>query len=239
MPRIRSRRTQTAQKSKDAEDSKRTHLSSLEFWEEPAKWKLTKREAVLYFLVPFLISITVGLMFMFLFFAKTDKGSINITRLFSFSIPVVSNPFAVSLNTSPQEKVFDPYVLVLRFEDTDYLLVDLRSEGEFSREHIRGAVSVPLYGEFTDLKDLKIKNDFVSKVKELRRDKKTVILYGNTRDSAYVRDAVSLLQNKNVDAYKLGAGWNEWRHFRNLWVPEAQWDTFDPDRYLEGQAREE
>jgi glycerol dehydrogenase-like iron-containing ADH family enzyme len=75
---------------------------------------------------------------------------------------------------------------------------------------------------------------------QIRKIKKktVVIVYGHTSYSSYVPRVVELLQNRAIDAEALSVGWNEFRHFKNLWVPESVWDSFDLDLYLDGQSRE-
>lgn len=115
---------------------------------------------------------------------------------------------------------FDPMNLInlIQKKDKNYVLADLRSKQEFKKSHIK--TSVNLSPEVLG-----------KKVKEF--EKKTVILYGQSAYSSTPRNAAYELLKKNINVKILSIGWNEFRHFRNLWVPEDLWDKIHIEDYID------
>lgn len=201
--------------------------------------KFTKRELAFFFLTPFVISVFVWFFLFTIVSSKDIMRPVNIARFFEFNPPSFTNPFGATRDVA-SAYVYDPYQLILGFEDTEYVLVDLRSKKEFEIEHIRGAINLPVYEDISELKDFELdQNDFLKTFEDVTDPKNTYIIYGNTENSFYVKDALQMLRRAGKNAYRLGIGWNEWRHFRNLWIPESQWDTFNLDMYLDGTLQQQ
>lgn len=110
--------------------------------------------------------------------------------------------------------VVDPMTLVslIKTRDQSYILIDVRSKKEYEKSHIRGAVQL-------------------SESKKLD-SKKTIIVYGNTQYSDETKNVASELAEKGLKVKQLAIGWNEWRHFRNLWVPDNKWAEIDVNDFI-------
>lgn len=92
---------------------------------------------------------------------------------------------------------------------SDIVILDTRDKSEYEKGHIKGAVM--------ELKETK---------------NKMVIVYGRTGYDANPKEIALGLLEKGLDVKVLSIGWNEFRHFRNLWVPDSMWGKFDPEKYI-------
>ncbi len=122
------------------------------------------------------------------------------------------------------QKQADPYALaqdLLRY-DGSILVVDIRSRTSYEAGHILHAVHVPFMIEGSTVTNA---DDVLHALGKLIQGKKSVILYGETQFDERPRAAAAFLGTKRITAKTLAIGWNEWRHFRNLWVPQAAWNT--------------
>ncbi len=129
----------------------------------------------------------------------------------------------------------DPYEVLqtIKKGSRDQLLVDIRSRDDFNKAHIKTAESFPLYTN-TEI-PLTIDNSRVQDFEKefSKRDKKEIIIYGHFIGSLQTQIFVKTLQEKGMPVRALGVGWNEWKHFRNLWVPESQWNTLHTEEFIE------
>lgn len=114
----------------------------------------------------------------------------------------------------------DPLVLLKLIDSGDQkiVLIDIRDSLSYKKAHIKGAVNYS--------RD-QIKKD-ISKFK-----KKKIIIYGDTTSSVLSKEIALLLIEKGIDARLMSVGWNEFRHFKNLWVPESQWSEIDVNKYIQ------
>ncbi len=142
---------------------------------------------------------------------------------------LVQNPFSTTKNVG----VYDPYTLVLQIDKgaKDIAIVDLRSPKEYKKEHIKYAINVPAYTSLASMDSIVLDKAFVARVKEKAGDK-SVIVYGHFTGSPVAKEAATLLSSQGIGASSLAVGWNEWRHFKNLWVPEGAWDDTDINKYV-------
>lgn len=200
---------------------------------------LTRAEFAKYFGIPFLAS------FILLFLLLLLLNSKDPLRVPSFQVrtsvhglgDLVSklNIFTSHKSLKGQE-VFDPYEVKLDIDKGEmfYALFDVRSPKEFGKGHIRDALNLPAYTSFSDLKKFSIsERDLIGTLRSIMPHKKPILVYGSTRDSQVTHDVAAILRRNGFEVSVLGVGWNEWRHFTNLWVPEAGWDSFDIDRYVD------
>ena len=132
------------------------------------------------------------------------------------------------------EQVKDPYTILQGFRKgkQDFLLVDVRSKRDFEKAHIKTAVSFPLYEENGEVKNItgSTADEFIRQY----RQKNSVVVYAQFSGSQPSKDFAAVLRQAGVQASPLAIGWNEWRHFRNLWVPESQWDEVQVEEFIEG-----
>ncbi len=114
--------------------------------------------------------------------------------------------------------------------DDTFILVDLRSQEEYEREHIIGAVNVPAYASpyksaYGDVE--RIVNGF----KELDQSK-DIIVYCYSMPCMTGRKIGKMLAEHDIYVKHLGVGWNEWRYHWTLWNHEHEWDETNVEDYV-------
>jgi rhodanese-related sulfurtransferase len=201
---------------------------------------LTKAEFIKFFVIPFLISFIILFASLLAFAAKDPihvpslkvKTSIHGVGDILSTLSKLGN-HATSLKG---QEVFDPYQVKLDLDKGNmfYTLIDIRSPQEFVRGHIRDAINLPAYNSFSDVKNLSLsENTIVKNLRATMPHKKPIVIYGTTRDSQITHDISAILSRNGYEVSTLGVGWNEWRHFTNLWVPEAGWESFQIENYVD------
>ncbi len=124
----------------------------------------------------------------------------------------------------------DPYKLLLMLKNRQEItVIDVRSSEEFMKEHIRGAINISLAES--------IDNALVEERLAGREKNIPVVIYGNTAYSLEPRLLARYLYDKGFKAEPLAVGWNEWRHFVTLWLPESQWDIVSVDDFNESPQK--
>lgn len=113
----------------------------------------------------------------------------------------------------------DPMTLtkIIDSNTSEVLIIDTRSSKDFERSHIRNSKNMS-------------KDEILKEYKSLRNRK--VIVYGENSYDPTPKDIAVFLLGKRTDVRVLAVGWNEFRHFRNLWVPEGLWNKIDIDKYI-------
>ncbi|MFA6005824.1 MAG: rhodanese-like domain-containing protein [Patescibacteria group bacterium] len=107
----------------------------------------------------------------------------------------------------------DPYQLVAHVKNRlAYVIIDTRDKQSYAKGHIRGAILSEQY--------------------KVTRGQK-VLIYGHTQFDAEPGKLAQQLATKEVDVQVLAVGWNEFRHFSNLWVPEKSWNDFNISDFVE------
>lgn len=199
---------------------------------------LTKAEFVKFFVIPFLFSFLLLFVSLLLLSAKDPihVPSLQVkTTIHSFGDVINKVKIGHPASLKGQE-IFDPYEVKLDIDKGDmfYTLLDVRSPEEFSQGHIRDAINLPAYQSFADLKKLTLsEGDVMKHLKSIMSRKKPIVVYGTTRDSQLTHDMAAILSRNGYEVSTLGVGWNEWRHFTNLWVPQAGWDSFQIENYVD------
>ncbi len=107
----------------------------------------------------------------------------------------------------------------------DFVLIDLRSQEEYEKEHIIGAVNIPAYKD-KDTSDYGSVDRIVNSFKDLisKNPGKDIIVYCYSIPCMTGRKIGKILAEKDIYVKLLGIGWNEWRHFWNLWNHEHEWN---------------
>lgn len=113
---------------------------------------------------------------------------------------------------------------------TDFVLVDLRSRQEYEKEHITGAVSISAYSD-PDTAAYGDVDRIVGAFRALPKDK-DVIVYCYSMPCMTGRKIGKMLAEHGIFVKHLGIGWNEWRHFWNLWNHEHEWSTTKAEEYI-------
>jgi len=108
----------------------------------------------------------------------------------------------------------------------DFVLVDLRSQEEYEKEHIVGSVSIPAYRD-KDTSDYGAVDRIVNSFKELKNNNpgKDIVVYCYSMPCMTGRKIGKILAENGIYVKLLGIGWNEWRHFWNLWNHEHEWNA--------------
>jgi len=108
----------------------------------------------------------------------------------------------------------------------DYVLIDLRSQEEYEKEHIATAVNIPSYKDPStsayDEKD-RIINSFREVVKN--NPGKDIITYCYSMPCMTSRKIGKMLAENNIYVKHLNIGWNEWRYYWDLWNHDSEVPT--------------
>ncbi|MBI2667713.1 rhodanese-like domain-containing protein [Candidatus Woesearchaeota archaeon] len=117
--------------------------------------------------------------------------------------------------------------------DSNFILVDLRSQEEYEREHIIGAINIPAYKD-PDTSAYGDVERIVSSFNELKENNpaKDIIVYCYSIPCMTGRKIGKMLVENNIYVKHLGIGWNEWRHFWNLWNHEHEWNKTNVEDYI-------
>ncbi len=114
--------------------------------------------------------------------------------------------------------------------DTSFVLVDLRSDEEYQKEHIIGAINIPAY-----------KNKYTPAYEEEERivsafrtlpEEKEIIVYCYSAPCMTGRKIGLLLAENKIYVKHLGIGWSEWRFHWTLWNHEHEWKEVSPEEYV-------
>lgn len=195
-----------------------------------SKYKKSPLEFFVLFIGGFVLSVLISAFILLVLFQKID---VNISvPAYSFGAPSFLS-FSGNSSRVLASKM-DPVVLLgmIKKNSSDYVLIDVRSANEFNQGHIKTAISIPVYGTkflradgSIDKKGLK--EAFAKSIK----NKKQIVLYGQSQYSAYPEVIIKALKLKNAQV--LSVGWNEWMHFKNLWIPESEWNRIDINNYVQ------
>lgn len=111
----------------------------------------------------------------------------------------------------------------------DFILVDLRSAEEYEKEHIVGAINIPAYRD-KDHSDYGAVDRIVNEFRKLQGEKK-IIVYCYSMPCMTGRKIGKMLADHDMYVHHLGIGWNEWRHFWQLWNHEHEWAITKAEDY--------
>lgn len=114
--------------------------------------------------------------------------------------------------------------------EKDYILVDLRSSQEYEKEHVVGAINIPAYKD-PDTSAYEEIDRIVSEFRKLPSDKE-VIVYCYSISCMTGRKVGKILAEYGIFVKHLAIGWNEWRHFWNLWNHEHEWSQVTVEDYI-------
>lgn len=103
----------------------------------------------------------------------------------------------------------------------DVILVDLRSQEEYEKEHVIGAINIPAYKDpetsaYDDVERI------VKSFKDLGTEK-DIVVYCYSMPCMTGRKIGKMLTEHGIYVKHLGIGWNEWRHFWQQWNHEHEW----------------
>lgn len=112
----------------------------------------------------------------------------------------------------------------------DFILVDLRSQAEYQRAHIVGAINIPAYKD-PDHSDYGAVERIVGAFAKLPQDKE-IIVYCYSTPCMTGRKVGKMLADHGIYVRHLGIGWNEWRYHWQTWNHEHEWDRTKVEDYI-------
>ena len=117
--------------------------------------------------------------------------------------------------------------------DDDFVIVDTRSQEEYEKEHIIGAVNIPAYRD-PDTSAYGDVERIVSMFKSLQEQNpgKDIIVYCYSIPCMTGRKVGKMLAENGVYVQQLGIGWNEWRYHWELWNHEHEWEQTNVEDYI-------
>ncbi len=117
--------------------------------------------------------------------------------------------------------------------EMNFVLVDLRSQEEYEKEHVVGAVNIPAYKD-KDNSDYGAVDRIVSSFAELKESNpgKDIIVYCYSMPCMTGRKIGAMLAENDIYVKHLNIGWNEWRYFWDLWNHEHELEQTDVEDYL-------
>ncbi|MFZ2206945.1 MAG: rhodanese-like domain-containing protein [Microgenomates group bacterium] len=203
-------------KTKAVKTTKKINISPLVIEERTTL--ATSSRSVTSFLLSFCV--VVGFILGLFWYGKQAYSSIRV--IFS---PVRTNRFP-SLET----QYFDPIELMDVSRRNQIVLIDVRSSQEYQKEHIVGALSYPLYT---------IQNENIKYIESelLSTDgldkTKSIVIYGPSNAFQRQQAFVAELKKQGFNIKSLAVGWNELRHFQNIWIPEGLWGKIDVNSIIQ------
>ncbi len=174
------------------------------------KMNLIRRDSMKLFFITFSASFLVGLILLFNPPTFSALGKVT----------------GITESVDPNE-----LLVMIKAGDSSIKVIDIRSKQDFNKGHIKSASSFPLYTDSGQV--IKIDRELFDGFRKLYPDKKnSLILYGHFSGTEVVYKLRDELRRRHVNAAALTIGWNEWRHFRNLWLPESMWDKININEFV-------
>lgn len=115
----------------------------------------------------------------------------------------------------------------------NFILVDLRSQEEYEKEHIIGAVNIPAYAD-PDTSAYGDRERIVNAFRELKAENpnREIIVYCYSVPCGTGRKIGGMLTEHDIYVKHLGIGWNEWRYAWEAWNHEHEWAITDVADYV-------
>lgn len=172
-----------------------------------------------FLIICFLLSIIAGITGSWIFEKVTDTREDTIADYYETENAVIVSPHGLRKEIAKGSDSF--------------LLVDLRSEEEYNREHIVGAVNVPAYKD-KDTSDYGAINRIVGSFQALQTShpNKDIIVYCYSKPCMTGRKVGKMLSENGIYVKHLGIGWNEWKYQWTTWNHEHEWNITDVEDYI-------
>lgn len=132
----------------------------------------------------------------------------------------------------------DPVMVKELIDSTEksYVIVDIRSAGEYKKSHIKNAINVPAYQNAKNVyQSLTNKNQELNREKNKILGKKLIIVYGYHPEADITDDMVSYLKKIGLPVRVLNVSWYEWRSNFYSWMPSEALQDFSINKYLQGE----
>ncbi|MGB0360472.1 MAG: rhodanese-like domain-containing protein [Endozoicomonas sp.] len=113
------------------------------------------------------------------------------------------------------------------------ILVDVRSQEEYEREHIVEALSVPAYKD-PDTSAYGDVERIVKGFRDIREQNpdKDIVTYCYSIPCMTGRKVRHMLAENGVYVKELNIGWNEWRYEWTSWNYEHEWENTSAEQYV-------
>ncbi len=118
-------------------------------------------------------------------------------------------------------------------EDPNIVLIDLRSQEEYEKEHIIGAINIPAYKDRGN-SDYGAVDRIVGEFKKIEEQNPDTefIVYCYSTPCMTGRKVGAILTENEIYVKHLGIGWNEWRYFWTMWNHEHEWNITNVEDYI-------
>lgn len=164
-------------------------------------------------------------------FSKMQIKGVQIIQILSQLIPKEQYDYYQT-----KRQFIDPVLIkeALDKKDTNVLLVDIRSLGEYKSAHIKTAISAPAYTNGQNVYGtLTSKNAIRSAIGAHLSGKKLVVIYGYKPDSDISQDVYENIK-QSFSVRVMGISWNDWKNNFYSWLPNAEKQNFNINTYLDG-----
>lgn len=117
----------------------------------------------------------------------------------------------------------------------EFVLVDLRSQEEYEKEHIISAINIPAYSDANTSAYGDV-DRIVQAFKEViaQNPNKDVIVYCYSTPCMTGRKIGNMLIEHDIYVKHLGIGWNEWRYDWNMWNHDGETPSVVEDYIYSG-----
>jgi len=106
--------------------------------------------------------------------------------------------------------------------DDSFILVDVRAEEDYVREHVVGAINIDTSQDL----------DVILAEFQALPDNKQVIIYCYSAACMNGRKAGNFLAENGIYVQEMTVGWNEWRYDWQMWNYDTEWDTYQVEDYV-------
>jgi rhodanese-related sulfurtransferase len=137
---------------------------------------------------------------------------------------IITNELRAQYYASEVATLVSPHSIRERMSNGDdsFILVDVRAEEDYVREHIAGAINIDTS------RDL----DLILKDFKALPDNKQVIVYCYSAACMNGRKAGNFLAENGIYVQEMTIGWNEWRYGWQMWNYDTEWDEYKVEDYV-------
>jgi rhodanese-related sulfurtransferase len=152
--------------------------------------------------------------------AGISQGTYVIDASVTYGDEVVTAKHSIAITSTPDQTipvdiaVDEAHRLIVSEPETELLVVDVRTWGEYNAAHIKGALSVPI-------------SELGNRTEELQTTKKVIVYSANGSESTIACDI--LIKNGSERVYNVLGGLNAWNASGYAVVPTAPSSSEAPD----------
>lgn len=117
-----------------------------------------------------------------------------------------------------------------------YVLVDLRSQEEYEKEHIVTSVNIPAYKD-VNTSAYDERDRIIGSFREIIKNNpgKEIVMYCYSMPCMTSRKIGKMLAEEDIYVKHLNIGWNEWRYYWDLWNHDSEVPTDVSDYVVSGK----